>query len=263
MEGLQLLSDQNRFPFSTTQSMTVSTNPSLLPKKEALLSLERMPRYPAPSVLGSLRLLDYLGTIVFALSGSMLAAVHHMDAFGCVMIGFITAVGGGTVRDCIWARGTASASAFWLEESEYMYLALCGSFAGFAFCWLEQPGKGLVDFLVLWGDTLGLAAFSIIGTLHAVRMESSFVAAVICAVVNSTCGGVIRDALLGLPVRVMHNHEEVYAETVAIGSMVYLLCRKLDVALPARVLIGMLTVVVLRVYASHYRIRNIVAWASE
>ena len=235
-------------------------NPSSFAKKDPLASTERMPRFPSMSVLGSLRFLDYLGTVAFAISGSILAAMHSMDALGCVMIGFITAVGGGTVRDCIWGR-VPGTSAFWLEEIEYMYLGLAGSLIGFLFCWSEQPGKQTMDFLVFWGDTFGLGAFAVIGTMHATRADCSALAAVLCAVINSTCGGIIRDALVGVPIRVMHNHEELYAETVALGSIAYLVGRKLDVDLSTRVLVGMWTVIIARVLSTRYQLRNVSAWS--
>lgn len=224
--------------------------------KKDTLSPERLPRYPTASVMGSLRFLDYLGTAVFAASGSILAASYNMDALGCIMIGFVTAVGGGTLRDCIWGRTPA----FWIEESEYLAIAIFSALLGFLFCWLEQPAHVMVNALIFWGDTLGLGAFAVIGTMYATRLESNTLVVLFCAVLNSTGGGIIRDALVGVPIRVMHNHEEIYAETVAMGSLVYLVGRKCDVELSVRVLVSMFTVMGLRLWASHYGIRNIVAW---
>jgi len=87
-----------------------------------------MPRYPNLTVPGLLRGSDYIGTCSFALTGTLLAASKGLDCFGAPVIGLITAIGGGTIRDFVLGAGRR---AFWMEEQEYVYLALATGVATF------------------------------------------------------------------------------------------------------------------------------------
>merc|ERR1719199_141488 len=80
---------------------------------------DSMPRFPwrdGPTVPGLLRGADWFGTAVFAMTGTLAAATRGMDILGSTIVGTITAVGGGTVRDLLLGRGRR---AFWMEEIEY------------------------------------------------------------------------------------------------------------------------------------------------
>lgn len=216
---------------------------------------EGMPRYPNLSVLGALRGLDYFGTTIFAVSGSILASMYGMDGLGCVVVGCITALGGGTVRDCLWGR----CPAFWLDETEYLYMSIAAAAAAFAFCYYEQPGKDWLDFIVFWGDTFGIGAFAVIGTMYAVRLHCSIIITLVCTFFTCTGGGIIRDTLVRRPARVLHNHEEIYAEAAVSGGAAYLVARRMLLPLPARVIVGAGTTIMLRLLATKYNIKNIKA----
>lgn len=218
-------------------------------------AFEGMPRYPNLSVLGGLRALDYAGTTVFAVSGSILASMYGLDGLGCVAVGCITALGGGTVRDMIWGR----CPAFWLDEREYLYMSIVASAFAFWFCYFEQPGKELLEFVVFWGDTLGIGAFSVIGTMYALRLGCGVIITLLCTFFTCTGGGVIRDIIVKRPVRIMHNYEEIYAEAAVSGGAAYLAARSVGVPLAARTVIGASTVIALRILATKYNIRNITA----
>lgn len=219
------------------------------------LNFEGMPRYPNCSVLGGLRALDYFGTTIFAVSGSILASMYGMDALGCCVVGSITALGGGTVRDVLWGR----CPAFWLDETEYLYMSVAAAAAAFFFCYYEQPGKDWLDFIVFWGDTFGIGAFAVIGTMYAVRLGCTVLITLICTFFTCTGGGIIRDTLVRRPARVLHNHEEVYAEAAVAGGAAYLIARKLNFSLPMRVITGASTTIALRLLATKYDIKNIAA----
>jgi uncharacterized membrane protein YeiH len=217
------------------------------------MGFEGMPRYPNLSVLGALRGLDYAGTTIFAVSGSILASMYGMDALGCVVVGCVTALGGGTVRDVIWGK----APAFWLDETEYLYMSIAAAAAAFWFCYYEEPGKQLLEFVVFWGDTLGIGAFSVIGTMYAIRMGFGIIITLVCCCITCTGGGVIRDTLVKRPVRIMHNLEEVYAEAAVSGGAAYLLARGAGLPLQVRVLVGAGTTIALRILATKYDVKNL------
>lgn len=214
---------------------------------------EGMPRYPNLSVLGGLRALDYAGTTIFAISGSILASMYGMDGLGCVVVGSITALGGGTVRDMIWGK----CPAFWLDETEYLYMSIAAAAAAFWFCYYGEPGKALLEFVVFWGDTLGIGAFSVIGTMYAIRMGFGVIITLVCCCITCTGGGIVRDVLVKRPVRVMHNLEEVYAEAAVSGGAAYILARSVGLPLQARVVIGASTTIALRILATKYNVSNV------
>ena len=112
-----------------------------------------MDRYPhLRDVRGFLRLSDYLGTLAFASSGSILAASHGMDLLGAVAIGTITAVGGGTVRDVV----VLGRIPFWSGkdgETEYLWLAFVAA-AGAFFLYPSMPevfDSDSAEFFDAWG----------------------------------------------------------------------------------------------------------------
>merc|ERR1711991_376447 len=122
---------------------------------------------------GLLRSADWIGTVSFAYSGSLLAAAAGMDAFGSCVVGCITAVGGGTVRDLL----IGNAPVFWMQEVEYLAMSIVAALAAF----ISLPAGGLAeDGLVLrWTDHLGVAAFAVIGAQNGLRRN---LAPLICVV---------------------------------------------------------------------------------
>jgi len=218
-------------------------------------AFEGMPRYPQLSVMGGLRGLDYMGTCVFAVSGSVTAATCGLDLLGATVVGCITALGGGTVRDVLWGR----CPAFWLDETEYLYMSIVCAFGAFCFCYFDKPEGPVIDQILFWGDTIGLGAFAVIGTMYACRLKCSIVITLLCTMITCTGGGIIRDTLCRRPARVLHAHAEVYAETAVFGGVVYLLTRALGVPLALRTVAGVLATVSARIWASTLDVRGPVA----
>ena len=213
--------------------------------------MEGMPRYPNTSVMGMCRGLDYAGTSVFAISGSIAAATGGMSILGSTVVGCITALGGGTVRDMLWGK----APVFWLDEKEYLYMSVANASAAFVACATMDPSQAVLQAILFWGDTLGLGAFCVIGTMYAARLGCSYVIIMLCCLVTCTGGGIIRDTLLRRPARVLHAHAEVYAETALGGGSAYMLARTMLLPLQYRALAGMMTCISMRVYASSHDVR--------
>ena len=162
-------------------------------------SLARYPQINTPG--GILRGLDYAGTLTFALTGSVTAAQSGLDVFGCAMIGMVTAVGGGTIRDAVFL----SKRPFWTSETEYIWMTvITGCLTFFAWPilgeWREQQrqqqqGKDsantsstesisssnendIVDVTLDTLDAIGLSAFAIIGAQNGVRAGMPMVVSV-------------------------------------------------------------------------------------
>ena len=100
-------------------------------------------------------IIDYVGTFVFAITGASIAASIKFDFFGMLFLAFLTAVGGGTVRDLI-----ISEPVFWTQDPIYLYLIFVATFSTFFLKSFYEKQSSLLYFL----DTLGVATFVVIGT---------------------------------------------------------------------------------------------------
>jgi len=128
------------------------------------------------------------GVVVFAISGAFAAARKRMDPIGFLLLGTITAVGGGTVRDIILGRPV-----FWLADPSQLVIALVASLATYLFISIVAHLKR--QKWMAWSDALGLAAFAVQGSFIALEMKMPPVVAVIMGMMTAVGGGLIRDIL--------------------------------------------------------------------
>lgn len=157
--------------------------------------------------------LDLLGTAAFAASGAWAGIRRDMDLFGVVLLGLVTANGGGTVRDLL-----LGAPPFILKNETYLYLALIVSLLVFVF---HQK----IEFLhhpLQFFDAIGLGTFVVIGTGKAFEYHIGFFGSVMMGVMTATAGGMIRDVLSNQVPLVLQR--EVYASAcIAGGTLLYML----------------------------------------
>ena len=208
-----------------------------------------MPRYPELSIPGLLRFSDYFGTAIFAATGCVTAGTFaNMDLLGCVVVGTITAVGGGTVRDLLVGQVP-----FWTSEPEYIWISVTAALAAF-FTW-GSIGLNDDDPFFLWGDALGVGAFAVIGTMNGIRKGLVPLLCLVCGMFTATGGGVIRDVLSQRKPRILHSYAELYASTALLGSATYLTTRALAMPLPVRIVSGVGTAVFARWAAWTYDLK--------
>lgn len=152
----------------------------------------------------------YFGDVVFAISGALTAARYKMDVVGCLLIGAITGIGGGTMRDLLLGR-----TVWWTENPIELILVVVAALA--AYFW------GTSDFAnkkaMVWADTLGLAAFGVVGCHIALDFGSPFLIAVFMGMVTATGGGVIRDVITNTTPMIMSG--QLYATAALLGSLLY------------------------------------------
>jgi len=212
--------------------------------------LTRWPGISSPQAI--LRSFDWIGTISFASSGCITAGHMGLDIFGCAVVGTITAVGGGTIRDCMLNQRV-----FWMDEYEYILLCLATCTATLL-CWEEAEKNGYIkeDGPLLWTtDTLGVGAFAVIGAQNAIRMHLNPVVCVLCGMFTATFGGVVRDTLTKRDVRILHSRSEVYATTALGGATVYMLTRSLGATPLVKVSSGVISAMLMRYSAAKYDIK--------
>lgn len=156
-------------------------------------------------------LLDIFGTVVFAITGSLVGKQKHMDVFGVVVIALVTALGGGTLRDILLGR----LPVFWISQPEF--IVICVVPALFTFFMSDKipfPRRTL-----LLSDAIGLATFSVIGAQTAIDYHP--IIAIIMGGMTGTAGGMIRDLLSDeIPVIL---RRDIYATAAMSGAGIFVL----------------------------------------
>jgi len=157
-------------------------------------------------------ILDLLGTFVFAISGVMIAVKNKFDLVGAVIIGIVTAVGGGTLRDMMIGETPVS----WMQDITYLLVILAAlPICFFFFKPLQKLRKGIFLF-----DTIGIALFTILGIQKTLAIGLSPIVAVMMGIVSAVFGGVIRDVLTNEVPLIFR--KEVYATACLAGAITYL-----------------------------------------
>jgi len=155
------------------------------------------------------------GTVAFSISAVLSVAERKVDLFSAVVLGIITSVGGGTIRDI-----TLNVPVFWASELSYIWVSISASIATF-FAYRFFAQKTIREFF-LYIDGLAVAMFGIQATLKVWHLDFGLpVAPVILGVVTAIGGGLIRDMLIGRPTLLMSR--ELYAVPVLIGCTLYTL----------------------------------------
>ncbi|MBP8793527.1 MAG: trimeric intracellular cation channel family protein [Lutibacter sp.] len=158
-------------------------------------------------------ILNVLGIIAFAISGSLVAMRKRFDPFGVFIIAFATSVGGGTLRDVL----IGAQPVFWMKNTEFMFLIMASYFVAVIFRkYLKYLNKSLLLF-----DTIGLGLYTIMGTEIGLKADFHPVIVISIATMSAAFGGVVRDILCNeVPVIF---REEIYATACVFGSITYLI----------------------------------------
>ena len=190
------------------------------------------------------QVLDFIGTIAFAISGIRLASAKHFDLFGAYVVGVTTAVGGGTMRDL--RLGTPP---FWMTDPVYL---IC---SGIALVWVMIFGKYLIRQNNTWFlfDTIGLAVFTVTGIERTVAAGFPFWTAIIMGTITGAAGGVFRDVFINEEPLIFR--KEIYAMACVIGGLFYYACARLGTDnITAGIVCGAM-VIAMRLLAVKYKLR--------
>lgn len=160
---------------------------------------------------GFLNVIDILGTFAFAVSGAFSAMEKKLDPFGTLVIAFVTAIGGGTIRDMLVGNFPVG----WLQNNTAIIIIFSSAIAAMLFgAYLKQLTTALFLF-----DALGLGLFTIIGFEVGLKYGFSAGVCVALGTISACFGGVLRDVLLNkLP---LIFHKEIYALACIAGAVVY------------------------------------------
>ena len=183
--------------------------------------------------------LEMIGTFVFAISGIRLAAKKEMDLFGAAVIGFVTAIGGGTTRDVI----LGAYPVVWVQDLNYplvIFLAL-----PFTVLFRKQLVYMHRTFFIF--DTIGIALFTISGMQKVLLLGYHPSIAILMGMVSATVGGVIRDVLCHeIP---LIFRKEIYATACLIGAVAFYGLQQSGSPTNLNYIITVLIIVVIRIVA--------------
>jgi len=157
-------------------------------------------------------ILDLLGTITFAVSGVLTALHKRMDSFGIFIIAFVTAVGGGTLRDVLIGNTPVS----WMLDIKYIYVISLAVIFSLIF---RNRLKHLRNSLFLF-DTIGLGVFTIIGIEKGLEIGLHPIICIALGTMTACFGGVIRD-ILSAEIPIIFR-KEIYATACIIGGVIFL-----------------------------------------
>ncbi|NDV79101.1 trimeric intracellular cation channel family protein [Dysgonomonas sp. 511] len=188
--------------------------------------------------------IEFLGTIAFAISGIRLASAKRFDWFGAIVVGFVTAVGGGTLRDLL-----LDVPVFWMQASRYIWCTV------FAFVFVLFFRKFLVHLnnTIFWFDCIGLGLFVVVGYEKALALDYPVWVCVSMATITGIFGGIIRDILINeIPIIFT---QELYAVACILGGILFGILHYAEVDLLIIEVATAIFVVVIRVWATYYKIR--------
>lgn len=155
---------------------------------------------------------DYLGTLAFAISGIRLAAGKGLDWFGAYVVGFVTAVGGGTIRDIL-----LDIKPFWLIQPSYLIITGLGLL--FTIIFRRQVVR--LNHSLFFFDAIGLGLFVVVGVAKSYAAEFPWWVAVIMGTITGSFGGLLRDVLINETPLIFRT--DFYASACVLGSVIYVL----------------------------------------
>ncbi len=189
-------------------------------------------------------ILDLLGTFTFAVSGALSAAGKRFDLFGALSVGFVTAVGGGTIRDVV----LGVTPVFWLKDVNYLLVIVLAAGAVFLFA------RHILAYrrVLLVFDAVGIGVFTLIGINKALGVHVLPIFAAFMGVITAVMGGVLRDVLVNEVPLIFQ--KEIYATACILGGVVYFFLAWLGVDETIIYFATMTAVIGLRLFSIRYRL---------
>lgn len=188
-------------------------------------------------------IIDLIGTLVFAISGTLTAANKQFDIFGAFVIAFVTAVGGGTIRDIL----IGSHPVGWMQDLNYLIMIGLGVVLSVFFSrYIQKLRRTLFLF-----DTIGIGLFTILGVQKTLSFGVSPVIAVMMGTVSAVFGGVVRDILCNeIP---LIFRKEIYATACIMGGVLHLLLQRFHLDNYLNITITVFFIILLRLFAVKYK----------
>ena len=188
-------------------------------------------------------ILNLTGVLVFAISGVLTAIDNDFDVVGASVIGFITALGGGTLRDLLIGETPVG----WMLDANYLWTVMAAVLLSYLFkSRILKLRKGMFLF-----DSMGLGLFAILGVQKTLAVGLDPTIAILMGMVSAVFGGVLRDVLTNIVPLIFR--KEIYATACLIGGLVFLVLQSVSQALYINMGIAMFVVFIIRYLAVRYK----------
>ncbi|GEQ85893.1 membrane protein [Patiriisocius marinistellae] len=185
-----------------------------------------------------LLIIDFLGTIAFSVSGALTAMKKRLDPFGILIIAFVTAVGGGTLRDLL-----LGAHITWMRDLTFVYVIGVATLLAIIF----RKKLGYVRRSLFLFDTIGIALYTVLGVEKGIAADLPPIICVALGTMTACFGGVIRDILCNeIPVIFRKN---IYATACILGGVSYFILQKTPFSTEVIVVIAGSVVISIRLLA--------------
>lgn len=182
---------------------------------------------------------DLLGTFVFAVSGWLLASKKKLDFFGASVIAFITAIGGGTIRDLLIGNTPVG----WTKDMNVLIAIVLGIFLGSI---LKPVFERLRKTMFLF-DSIGIGLFTVIGVEKTLEAGLNPIVAIMMGTISAVFGGVLRDILVNEIPLIFRS--EIYATVCFGGGVLYWVLSAVQLNYELSLLITVLLIIVVRILA--------------
>ena len=187
-------------------------------------------------------LIDFLGTAAFSISGVFAAMKKKLDIFGTFTIAFITAIGGGTIRDAIIGDFPVT----WLRSNIYIIVIfLSATIALLIFKFIKDFDRMLLVF-----DSIGLGFFTVLGIHKGIEFNFSEGWCIALGTLTACFGGMIRDLVLNQMPHILH--KQIYATACIFGGILYFILLKTTIPEVPVVAICISLIVLVRLIALKY-----------
>lgn len=184
--------------------------------------------------------IEIICIIAFALSAVISETNRGKDIVSVLVLGWVTALGGGTVRDVILSTDHV----FWIKDPSYFWTALFASIFGFFFA--PYLRKIRAERLIVILDAIGISMFSVLVTKNMIAQDYAAYVAITMGMITAIFGGVVRDIIASRPT--MFNNTEFYATPVIIGCSLYVLMARCNINSEIAALVSIAFIFILRMY---------------
>lgn len=189
-------------------------------------------------------IIEILGTLAFAISGIRLASAKRFDWFGAYVVGFTTAIGGGTMRDVMLSQ-----TPFWMLDGSYLVVT------AFALLTVIAFGRYLIKlnntFFIF--DAIGLGLFTVVGIEKTLAAGFPLWVAVIMGTMTGAAGGVLRDIMINEEPLIFR--KEIYALACVFGGLVFWCCTLFGMSDNLMQVTTAVSVILLRIVAVRFKLK--------
>ncbi len=188
--------------------------------------------------------IDILGTFAFAISGSLVASDKKFDIFGVLIIAFVTAVGGGMLRDILINAHPIN----WIGDLNYIWTIFLAVFLTFLF-------KSKIAFLsktLFLFDTIGISVFTLLGLQKGLSFDLHPFISIIMGMVSAVFGGVLRDVLTNKIPLIFK--KEIYASACLAGGLSYLILNLVVIPKEINFIISASVIIIIRLISVKYEL---------